>query len=177
MHPGEIFGLLQNPGLTSDPPRNEVTQDPGLPLTPPPMPLNIVEWTDYTPVVTLVGGAGNTVPQYTTLVGRWARIGKTVFVSIQASGDGGNEGAGTGVLTLSLPVPAGSVIGSLNLPVGRLVNAALRAILFAQPAAGSSVISLTYFDTISTNSVVTGALQNDVTRGFSLHFFYEGASA
>lgn len=130
-------------------------------------------WTAYTPIVTLVGGAGNTVPQYSTNTGRWQRSGNTVFCSVQLSGDGGNEGAGTGTLTISLPVAAASAIGSTNIPIGRITNGALQGIVFGQPAAGSSVISLIYFNTISTTAVLTGADQNNTSRSISLHFFYE----
>ena len=35
------------------------------------------KWTDYTPVVTLVGGAGNTVPVYTTNSAQYTKLNET----------------------------------------------------------------------------------------------------
>jgi hypothetical protein len=132
-------------------------------------------WTTFTPTVTLVGGVGNTVPVYSTNVGRTMRVGNTRYVSIELSGDGGAEGAGTGALTIALPQATAAAIGSLNIPIGRLVNNALRGIVFGQFAAAASTVTLTYFDAIGTNATVTGAQQDNATRQLSLHFWYEVA--
>lgn len=69
-------------------------------------------WRSYTPIVTLVGGAGNTVPVYTTNSGRYQRICNTILVDILLQGDGGAEGAGTGVFNISLPINGGTSTNS-----------------------------------------------------------------
>lgn len=66
---------------------------------------NYVEGT-WTPIVTLVGGAGNTVPVYATNSGNHTRIGNRDFFDIYLTGDGGAEGAGTGQINISLPITA-----------------------------------------------------------------------
>jgi hypothetical protein len=58
----------------------------------------------FAPTVTLVGGAGNTVPVYSTNTGRYTRIGNQVFVDIYLTGDGGAEGAGSGQINIALPI-------------------------------------------------------------------------
>lgn len=67
-------------------------------------------WQTYAPTVTLVGGTGNTVPVYSSNLGRYLRMGNLVYVDINLSGDGGDEGAGTGQLNIALPVQAGASI-------------------------------------------------------------------
>lgn len=134
---------------------------------------NIAGWEDYTPVITLVGGAGNTVPVYTIHSGRWTRTGNLVTVAIELSGDGGAEGAGTGFLFISLPVSAGASMAAANILAGRIVNNTLRGILIAQLTPSTNTFSVQYFDTISTIKVATGADQNSTTRGMSIHFSYE----
>jgi len=59
-------------------------------------------WGSFVPTVTLVGGAGNTVPIYTNNIGRKITVGKIVFYDIFLSVDGGAEGAGTGVINIAL---------------------------------------------------------------------------
>lgn len=66
----------------------------------------IYEEGTFTPTVTLVGGAGNTVPVYSTNTGRYIRNGNQVSVEILLTGDGGAEGAGTGVINVALPFTA-----------------------------------------------------------------------
>jgi hypothetical protein len=56
--------------------------------------------------MTLVGGAGNTVPVYSTNTGRYTRVGNTIFVNVYLTGDGGAEGAGTGQINIALPITA-----------------------------------------------------------------------
>ena len=134
---------------------------------------NYTTWADCTPTVTLVGGAGNTVPVYTTNTCRWMQIGKKVSLAVRLTGDGGNEGAGTGVLTLTLPVATGASISGLNRPIGRMVNNATVSVLYGQLTASSTALSLTYMATISTNPVVTGAEQNNATRTIDIAMDYE----
>ena len=134
---------------------------------------NYVAATTFTPTVTLVGGAGNTVPVYSTNTGRYTRIGDRVFVDIYLTGDGGAEGAGTGTLTLAIPiaigasVPAGYIIG------GRGINSTASYPLLLTLVGGASVITLGYFDTIASIAAFTGDLQNNATRSIRLQFNYE----
>ncbi len=133
---------------------------------------NYVEGT-FTPTVTLVGGAGNTVPVYTINSGRYTRIGNRVFVMIRLNGDGGAEGAGTGQFTVALPIAvSASAVGNVPI-VGQSTNSTTIAIMVAAIAAGASTVALSSFNTISTTATFTGASQNNTTRDVSLAFFYE----
>lgn len=134
---------------------------------------DVVSPTIFTPTVTLVGGAGNTVPVYTTNTGRYWRTNKMVFVSVNLTGDGGAEGAGTGQVNIALPVAIGSSVGSPLIVVGRMTNSTLKSILLGTLTAGASVLPLSYKDAIGTEANVTGAEQNNTTRNIQLHFCYE----
>lgn len=135
---------------------------------------NLTDWTNYTPTVTLVGGAGNTVPVYSTNTGRWMRVGKTVFVQVVLADDGGAEGAGTGIFTVALPVAVGaSAPGSHYVPAGRAVNDTSRFMLYIDLAASATTASLAYWATSTSFPTLTGADQNNATRSVTLHFSYE----
>lgn len=131
---------------------------------------NYVPPTSFTPTVTLVGGAGNTVPQYVTNSARYMQIGKRVFVDILLSGDGGNEGAGTGQVNVALPVAASASEVGERSPVGYYVNGGTLTILGGVVSASASTIAL--FIGQGTTSL-TGADQNNVTRTINLRFDYE----
>jgi hypothetical protein len=94
-------------------------------------PLVYIENT-WTPVVTLVGGAGNTVPVYTTNDGRYTRIGNRVFYDIYLTGDGGAEGAGTGQIYVSLPIAASASQRAGYVPVGRATNDVVQSVLWGE---------------------------------------------
>lgn len=136
-------------------------------------------WTTYTPAVTLVGGAGNTVPVYTTNVGRYLTIGKIVHVRILLDGDGGAEGAGTGHFYVSLPIAAGTNPSDAGFnfsaikSCGYAGNNATEYELYGRIASTESNIRLYYFNLISTTARFTGADQNNTARTISLDFTYE----
>lgn len=131
-------------------------------------------WASYSPTVTLVGGAGNVVPVYTTNTGRWMRIGNIVHFMVELSGDGGNEGAGTGQINIALPVTAGASAGSGVLaPIGYGLNNALESIMYSAVTNNATTVPLYYFNAIGTTAQYTGASQNNTTRKISLRYFYE----
>lgn len=127
--------------------------------------------TTYTPTVTLVGGAGNTVPVYTTNTGNYTQIGNRVFVDVYLTGDGGAEGAGTGIMTIALPVAMSSMPGN-DLPVGIALNNATYYQLLADWGGGGSTIALQYWTSVSAIANFTGADQNNTTRLIRLQFSY-----
>lgn len=133
---------------------------------------NYVEGT-FSPTVTLVGGAGNTVPQYSTNTGRYTRIGNRVFVDIYLTGDGGNEGAGTGQVNIALPITASASHPTSFWPCGYADNGATEYEMSGQIVGSGTTIQLIYFTTISGETNFTGADQNNTTRTVRLKFSYE----
>lgn len=129
--------------------------------------------TTFTPTVTLVGGAANTVPQYSTNTGRYTQIGNRVFVDIYLTGDGGNEGAGTGTLNIALPVASSASYPTSLIPCGYALNNVTESELYGQIGGGATTIALNYFNLISTTAAFTGAAQNNATRTIRLSFCYE----
>ncbi len=135
---------------------------------------NYTTWTSYTPTVTLVGGAGNTVPVYSTNTGRWMRFGNIVFFMVELFGDGGAEGAGTGQINIALPVQAGASAGSgVEAPIGYMLNNTLESIVYSAVVNNATTVPLYYFSSIGATAQVTGASQNNTTRQISLRYFYE----
>jgi len=130
--------------------------------------LKYVEGT-FTPTVTLVGGAGNTVPVYTTNTGRYTRIGNRIFVDILLTGDGGDEGAGTGVINVALPIAASASNPGGYPPCGRYENGATVGYLAGLISGGGSTIRLL----LPTGLDMTGADQNNASRTIRLQFQYE----
>ena len=121
----------------------------------------------WVPVVTLVGGAGNVVPVYTTNSGTYTRIGRTVFFNILLTGDGGAEGAGTGVFTITLPFSTAASQLDILIPCGVLGNGGTEHMLFAHLIPSSPTFHLAT-DTIVAarveNTDLTGADQNNAAR-------------
>lgn len=127
----------------------------------------------YTPVVTLVGGAGNTVPVYVGNSGTYVQIGPLVHVNIYLAGDGGAEGAGTGTFTVSLPVvgaPSNEPGGYF--PAGYLANGTSESPLWAQFTNGGSQVDLAHEDVLNNFVVITGSGQDSTTRSVRLKFSY-----
>jgi hypothetical protein len=108
----------------------------------------------WVPVVTLVGGGGNTVPVYTTNSGTYTRIGRTVFFNILLTGDGGAEGAGTGVFTLTLPFSTAASQLEILVPCGVFGNGAAEHLLFAHYIPSSATFHL------ATDTVVAARVEN-----------------
>ena len=127
----------------------------------------------YTPIVTLVGGTGNTVPQYTTNSGHYTVIGNRCFVSINLNGDGGDEGAGTGAIVISLPIPASLSSVSTWYPNGNWRNGAYYPIYGYLPGAASTITLYKMDITTGALTALTGADQNSTQRTLRLNFNYE----
>lgn len=130
-------------------------------------------WSNFTPTVTLVGGAGNTTPVYSTNSGRYIQIGNKVHGEVYLTGDGGVAGAGTGVVNIALPVQASASNLTGYVPVGVGLNNTTYMLLVGQTGPNATTIALAYFDTIGTLSPVTGAQQNNATRTLRIAFTYE----
>lgn len=127
----------------------------------------------FAPNVTLVGGAGNTVPVYTTNVGRHTRIGRQVFVEVYLNGDGGAEGAGTGTFNIALPVTASANNQPGQVLVGTALNGSVSYLLTGEILAAATTVALSTFNLIASEILFTGADQNNVTRTVRLSFQYE----
>lgn len=130
-------------------------------------------WSTFTPTVTLVGGAGNTTPVYTTNSGRYCIIGKLVQVRVNLDGDGGAEGAGTGVINVALPTTAGASISGQYKMCGYAYNSTTESVLLGYLGASATTIALHYFNNIGSTSNFTGASQNNSSRNITLEFCYE----
>lgn len=135
--------------------------------------LNNTVWTNFTPTVSLEGGTGNTVPQYSTNSGRYRRIGDIVFVDIRLNADGGDEGAGTGELHLSLPVNPSTNHLANQSPVGIWKNGTTISPLYGRIDTSLNKIGLFKFASLTDLQVMTGADQNNTARELRLKFFYE----
>lgn len=127
----------------------------------------------FTPTVTLVGGAGNTVPVYSTNTGRYTRLGNRVFVDIYLTGDGGAEGAGTGTFNVALPITASASNPPSYFPAGAFINGTAEDPIWGEIAASGTTISLNYEDVLNNLVAMTGAEQSSTTRTVRLKFFYE----
>ncbi len=127
----------------------------------------------FSPTVTLVGGGGNTVPVYSTNTGRYTRIGNRVYVDIFLTGDGGAEGAGTGVLTIAIPITSGASFPAGTFLCGTALNSTTAYLLVGSIGGGGGVISLSYYSSVTNIASMTGADQNNATRSVRLNFFYE----
>lgn len=127
----------------------------------------------FTPTVTLVGGAGNTVPTYSTTVARYIKTNKLVTIDFLLKNNGGVNGAGSGQINIALPITVGTNQQNELILVGRFSNAAVERLLMvkASPAANTMEVFLTSVGTITP---VTGADQNDgSSRSLQGSFHYE----
>jgi hypothetical protein len=129
-------------------------------------------WTTYTPTMTLVGGSGNTVPVYSTNYGRYTKVGKTVFVDVYLTGDGGAEGAGSGHLSIAMPIAAGTSCPEFFFPCGILQNSSAAYLMYGTLTAGSTALELCYVSGTS-RAYALGTLQAGTDRTIQLKFFYE----
>lgn len=132
-------------------------------------------WVTFVPTVTLVGGAGNTIPEYTTNSGRYAQCDEIVFVNVSLIGDGGNEGAGTGIINIALPVTAGAnkIDGNLEFTAGTCANGSGPEILTGSISQLADTIALQRQSAIRNIPNFKGENQSDTTRKIRLHFWYE----
>lgn len=129
--------------------------------------------TTWSPTVTLVGGTGNTTPVYTTNLARYEKIGHIVFCSVELLGDGGAEGAGTGVINIALPVAAGNNQLHIEYPCGRAVNGATEHILFGTISANSTTVTLSQQTAANSTTPFQGNDQNNTSRHIDLQFWYK----
>jgi hypothetical protein len=130
------------------------------------------DWQTFTPTVTLVGGANNTVPVYTTNTGYWTRVANIVYVQVYLTGDGGNEGAGTGQMNIALPVTASANQPAYYVPVGTAFNnATFFNVIDGQIQASATTIELARINAGAFASF-TGVDQNNATRSVRLSFSY-----
>lgn len=120
----------------------------------------------WTPIVTLVGGAANVVPVYSTNSGTYTRIGRLCFFNLLLSGDGGADGAGTGQVNISLPFTSSSAQLSVRAVSGTAVNGANEVLLSILYAPSSGTISL--FQGASDLIAFPGSLQGNASRSISL---------
>lgn len=137
--------------------------------------LTNVPWANYTATLTLVGGAGNTVPVYASTVSRYSQVDKRVLVHCRFNGDGGDEGAGTGKLTMALPVNAGANWKGGALLIGTFINGSSSTVtpIWGSISANGSTISFNKFTAYNTIADMTGADQNNTTRTIDVAFWYE----
>lgn len=133
---------------------------------------NYLEGT-YTPIVTLVGGVGNTVPNYTTNSGIYTRIGNRVLVDVYLTGNGGTAGAGTGQINISLPIANSASAANRTMHNGFCINGAVISTTFFDILTSATTIQLYSQATISTIATLTGTSQNSTTRTISLSFQYQ----
>lgn len=112
----------------------------------------------WTPILTLVGGAGNTVPIYTTNVGVYTRIGNIVYCSVLFEGDGGAEGAGTGNINISLPLPASLSTGNIGFVSvnGNYLNNMTLGQVGIAISAGATTGSLFYWTSLTAYAQLSG---------------------
>jgi hypothetical protein len=133
---------------------------------------NYVEGT-FTPTVTLVGGAGNTTPVYTTNSGRYTRIGNRCFVDIWLTGDGGAEGAGTGQINIALPIAVSASAVNKTVQQGAAVNGSTVSLLAFDMLASATTIQLYSWTGITALASFNGVNQNNASRFIALNFCYE----
>lgn len=127
----------------------------------------------FAPTVTLVGGTGNTVPQYTTNTGRYTRIGNRVFFNIELADDGGDEGAGTGQIRIALPIQS-SASQPADVCFGHVFNNTSDfANVKGYIGPSSTTIRLSYASSLTSNASITGDLQNNATRFIRIGGSYE----
>ncbi len=94
-------------------------------------------------------------------------------MDVYLTGDGGAEGAGTGVFTVAIPIASSASHPTSYFPVGFFANGTAEEPIWGQIAAGASVIDFAYEDVLNNFTAMTGAEQNNVTRTVRLKFNYE----
>jgi hypothetical protein len=110
--------------------------------------------------MSLVDGIGNTVPEYTTITGKFTQIGNRVFVDILLDGVTGSAGAGTGQVNISLPLQASATQVGDYIIAGHFHNDADEYVLFAQVNPSATTASLFIQSTATQTRIATGDDQN-----------------
>ncbi len=135
---------------------------------------NYTTWATYTPTVTLVGGAGNTVPTFTAeFAGRWIRIGNMVTVIItMVNSAGGTAGAGTGAFTVALPVTPGASCPTQYAPIAYYSAGANT--YSAIPILTASTATVTcYYILANVLTALNGNAFSNASRAFQVTLTYE----
>lgn len=133
-------------------------------------PLYYVEGT-WVPALTFTGGAGNTTPVYTVNSGTYTRIGRLVFFNIQLSGDGGDEGAGTGQLTVSLPFTTSASQLAIRVDAGTALNGSNEHAVWMTLGPAASTAVLWKDDIVGANleqAALLGSDQNNASRAINI---------
>ncbi len=128
----------------------------------------VTGWQTFTPTVTLVGGAGNTVPVYTTNIGRYMQVGTLTYVQVTLSGDGGDEGAGTGAVNIDTPITASADWNATTISKGKYVNGGAPADLTVGVDVSGTTMKL-----FKSAGPLTGADQNNASRSITFTCWYE----
>jgi len=126
----------------------------------------------YTPVLTTTSG---TLPQYVLNSGIYQVVGQVVHVSILFNGDGGNEGAGSGELSVSLPFNRDNSMDFFAFPCGFSYNPAVQMLLAYFPNSNRDKMPL-YYNNAGTFTALTNVQQNGTSRSLNLQFWYKLAS-
>lgn len=123
-----------------------------------------------TPTVLVPSG---TAPQYSSTTCFYMTAGNQVTMQFRGTGDGGNEGAGTGVLTVNLPVAVSASAPTVIIPCGAYTNGAIsNAGLRCTQVASATTVSFTYAATLTTTANLTGDDQNNTGRTLQFQYIY-----
>lgn len=132
-------------------------------------------WSTFTPTVTASGG---TIPQYIINSGRYAQIGKIVFVQVKLYNSTGNNGSGAQQINIALPVAASAnALDDASFPCGYGLNGGSREYaLYGTIGANATTISLTYLSALTGFAGFSNADQSSASnREINIKFSYESA--
>lgn len=125
----------------------------------------------FTPTLSLVGGSGNTVPVFSTNTGLYVRVGRLCTIFCYFTGDGGAEGAGSGVVNVNLPIVAASDHPPGVFGDGSYANGANSGPVYGVISGSGSTASLRQVSAgLITN--LTGANLNNTSRTLSFSTTY-----
>jgi hypothetical protein len=125
----------------------------------------------YKPVVTASGGTGNTIPVYSAYTGAFQIVGQKCLVYNILSGDGGDEGAGTGGLVISTPIAISATHARRRVPCGTASNSTTFFLLCCDTNPSTSIVYLFYFNAI--NTIADFLLSHQNNTGRSLYISYD----
>lgn len=119
--------------------------------------------TAYTPILSLVGGVGNTVPTFTTNNGSFVTVGNLCFYEVALENtSGGSGGAGTGELNVSLPIPAGLNQTGAGATIGVILNGTFSYYINNRAvAAGDTTVRLAFQQLLGTVTPILGSTISD----------------
>lgn len=122
----------------------------------------------FTPTVTLVGGAGNTVPVFSTNTGYYFANGVLIRDFIYLTGDGGAEGAGTGQVNIALSHTAAATFPAGIYKCGTYINSTFEAPLYGVINGAVNTVALYYLNTDQSIIALTGDDLNNATRSLAI---------